>query len=160
MHFLHRMSETNGQWVFFIFPIWEPGHNVVLVESVKSKRVTIFRKCKPKDLKCNAKYTFLLFYFGYILKGKKDKLSGSKDFVREKEKFYAGQLAMELQVTQQTVSRWEYGAALSSKDSFRRLSQLCRVSFDYFVDEKKGKVFSVLQEQKRNAGKDNQEEEN
>lgn len=63
-------------------------------------------------------------------------------------------------MTQQTVSRWEYGAALSSKDSFRRLSQLCRVSFDYFVDEKKGKVFSVLQEQKRNAGKDNQEEEN
>ena len=90
MHFLHRMSETNGQWVFFNFPIWEPGHNVVLVESVKSKRVTIFRKCKPKDLKCNAKYTFLLFYFGYILKGKKDELSGSMDCVREKEKFYAG----------------------------------------------------------------------
>ena len=82
MHFLHRMSETNGRWVFFNFPIWEPGHNVVPVESVKSKRVTIFRKCK-------AKYTFLLFH-GYILKGKKDELSGSMDCVREKEKFYAG----------------------------------------------------------------------
>ena len=103
------MSETNGQWVFFNFPIWEPGYNVVLIESVKSKRVTIFRKCKPKDLKCNAKYTFLLFYFGYILKGKKDELSGSMDCIEEKKGFTLDQLAKELQVTQQAVSRWEHG---------------------------------------------------
>lgn len=78
----------------------------------------------------------------------------------KKKSFTLDQLAKELQVTQQTVSRWEYGAALSSKDSFRRLSQLCRVSLDYFVDEKREKVVSVMQEENRDAGKDNQEEEN
>lgn len=61
----------------------------------------------------------------------------------KKKSFTLDQLAKELQVTQQTVSRWEYGAALPSRDSFRRLSQLYRVSFDYFVDEKKEKLFRL-----------------
>ncbi len=78
----------------------------------------------------------------------------------KKKSFTLDQLAKELQVTQQTVSCWEYGAELPSRDSFRRLSQLYRVSLGYFVDEKKGKVVSTMQEQKRDVGKDNQEEEN
>ncbi len=55
---------------------------------------------------------------------------------RKKKKFTQSQLAQELQVTRQTVLRWEHGTALPSMDSLRRLSKLYGVSLDYFIDEK------------------------
>lgn len=73
---------------------------------------------------------------------------------RKQKGFTQDQLSKELQVTRQTVSRWEHGAVLPSMDSLRRLSQLYGVSLDYFIDEEMGEVVpttettvSVTQEQ-------------
>ncbi len=49
---------------------------------------------------------------------------------RKKKKFTQSQLAQELQVTRQTVLRWEHGTAVPSTDNLRRLSQL--YGFAYF----------------------------
>ena len=45
------------------------------------------------------------------------------------------QLATELQVSRQTVYRWEHGTALPSMDNLRRLSQLYKVPLDFFTYE-------------------------
>ena len=73
---------------------------------------------------------------------------------RKQKGFTQDQLSKELQVTRQTVSRWEHGAVLPSMDSLRRLSQLYGVSLDYFIDEEMEEVVpttettvSVTQEQ-------------
>lgn len=90
---------------------------------------------------------------------------------RKQKGFTQDQLSKELQVTRQTVSRWEHGTALPSMDSLRRLSQLYGVSLDYFIDEKTEEVVptteatvSVTQEQNSaeqmsRDGKVDQEEE-
>lgn len=52
---------------------------------------------------------------------------------RKKKGVTQDQLARELQVTRQTVSRWERGTALPSMDNLRRLSP---VTLGYFVDGK------------------------
>lgn len=90
---------------------------------------------------------------------------------RKHKGFTQEQLSKELQVTRQTVSRWEHGTALPSMDSLRRLSPLYGVSLDYFIDEKTEEVVptteatvSVTQEQNSaeqmsRDGKVDQEEE-
>ena len=80
---------------------------------------------------------------------------------RKKKGVTQDQLARELQVTRQTVSRWERGTALPSMDNLRRLSHLYGVPLDYFVDGKEDPF--VTQEQKSSNGhKENfvQKEEN
>ncbi len=80
---------------------------------------------------------------------------------RKKKGVTQDQLARELQVTRQTVSRWERGTALPSMDNLRRLSHLYGVPLDYFVDGKEDSL--VTQEQKgRNGHEENfvQKEEN
>lgn len=58
-----------------------------------------------------------------------EKMTGA----RKKKGVTQDQLARELQVTRQTVSRWERGTALPSMDNLRRLSH---VTLGYFVDGK------------------------
>lgn len=83
-----------------------------------------------------------------------EKMTGA----RKKKGVTQDQLARELQVTRQTVSRWERGTALPSMDNLRRLSH---VTLGYFVDGKEDSL--VTQEQKgRNGHEENfvQKEEN
>ncbi len=79
---------------------------------------------------------------------------------RKKKKFTQSQLAQELQVTRQTVLRWEHGTAVPSTDNLRRLSQLYGVSLGYFLDEKSEGDISVIQEQKNQEQKNNNSYEN
>ena len=82
-------------------------------------------------------------------------LAGKLVDARKKKKFTQSQLAQELQVTRQTVLRWEHGTALPSTDNLRRLSQLYGVSLDYFLDEKSEDDVSVVQALRNKDGCEN-----
>lgn len=64
---------------------------------------------------------------------------------RKKRGFTQNQLSKELQVTRQTISRWEHGTALPSMDNLRRLSQLYGVTLDYFIDKELEEIDSITE---------------
>lgn len=54
---------------------------------------------------------------------------------RKKQGLTQAQLAEQLQVTRQAVSRWEVGDAVPSMENLKSLSQLYQLSIEYFLND-------------------------
>lgn len=59
--------------------------------------------------------------------------------LRKKKGFTQATLAEKMDVTRQSISRWEIGEALPSTDNLRRLSELFGVPVDYLMNDEMSK---------------------
>lgn len=66
------------------------------------------------------------------------------------------QLAEEINVSRQAISRWEVGLAVPSREKLRALSELYNVSVDYLLSDKTAKICKKFLKRKMKQKKNRQ----